>query len=69
MQNPAMCKSLPDGTGSEGMERQRRAAEAWPEDGMDEGAVSVAMEALVRWRCQDFGMKSKNSSRYGTELM
>lgn len=68
-----MCKSVPDGTGSEGTEGQRRAAEAWhgvrPEDGMDEGAVSVATEALVRRRCQDFGMNSKNSSRYRTELM
>lgn len=46
------------------MESSQGLALERPEDGRDEGAVVVAMEALVCWRRQDFGMNTKNSSRY-----
>jgi hypothetical protein len=46
--NLVMCKSHPGGTGFEGMEESRRAAEAWhcerPCKAIGEGAVSVAID-------------------------
>lgn len=62
-----MCKSLPGATGSEGMEGQWRAAEAWHWRGQKTAGMKGQYSGYGGPRMletPDFGMNTKNSSRY-----